>query len=98
MRSLKERLWNWKSHSLAQSDGRVPLDGEATREARGPDSLPSIHDYNAQVSAPAPRDSGWTPLGATEHDKNTVQLQEFGRIHVDRGVRVPQSESAYYRM
>lgn len=100
MRSLKAHLWPWKGQSLAQSDGRVPLDGETTRGARGPESLPSIHGYNAPVSTPAPRDSGWTPLGVTEHDKDSVHLQEIGRSRVDPGMQISQPENAstYYRM
>ena len=64
----------------------------------GADSLPSIHDYNAQASAPAPRDEAWTPIGFAEHGKDSVQLQEFGGMRKDREIQIPQPENAYHRM
>ena len=98
MKSFKARLWLSKGHSSVRSDGRLPLDGEETRGAIGAESSPSVQNYNVQVSAPAPNESEWTPLGVAENGKNSVQLQELGGIRVDREIRVSQPENAYHRM
>ena len=98
MKSLKARLWPRRGRSSAQSDGRLPLDGEEPREAVAADALPSVHGYNVQISAPDPTGPGWTPLGAAEEGRGSVQLQELGRIRVHREINVSQPESAHHRL
>ena len=77
-RSLKARLWPSRNNTSTRA-GAVTAD-----------SLPSVPEYNVQVSAPNPRERGWSPLSVDENGKDTVQLQELGRIRVDREVDVSQ--------
>jgi len=97
-KSIKHRLWPSKGHSSAQSDGRVPLDGDQTTMAIGAHSLPSVDKSDVQLSAPATREPGWTPLGVAEDGEDSIQLQELGGIRVDREIEISRPKNAYHQM
>ncbi|KAL9639793.1 MAG: hypothetical protein Q9164_000692, partial [Protoblastenia rupestris] len=94
MKSLKARLWPSKASSSSRSGGHLPLHGG---EAGAAGSSPSVQDYKVQISAPIPKESGWTPLGVSEDGKAGVRLQDLDGIRVDREVKVFQPENAYHR-
>lgn len=93
-RGVVGRFWPSRSRSSDPSVSHLPFDGVEPGNAKL--SQPA-QNYNVEISAPATKQTKWTPLGTAGESKDDVQLSDLAGIRVDQEIKLSRPPKIYQK-